>query len=731
MTEVRRDLDGFVQQDENGLSHLDLAVDGITCAGCMAKIERELKSVPGVTGARVNLTSHRLAVDWDAGQTAPDSFLERLQKIGYSAFPFDPKQISKVQADRSKTLLRALAVAGFAAMNIMLLSISVWAGNVTGIAQETRDLLHWISALIAIPAVAYAGQPFFRSALVSFQARNLNMDVPISLAVLLAVGMSIFQTFTSARDAYFDSAVMLLFFLLVGRFLDENMRRRTSSLAENLVTLRGQSATRREDDGSLTEVPLSALAPGDLVHVAAGERIGVDGEVVSGMSDIDLSLVTGETAPERVEPGSKVIGGTLNQSGNLLIRVEAVLKGTVLEEIGRLLENAAQVRARYVQLADRAARAYVPIVHSAAALTLIGWLIYGADWQSALLNAISVLIITCPCALGLAVPVVQVVASSVLFRAGVLISSGDALERLAEIDTVIFDKTGTLTMPVPQVLNTDEIAPDLLQRAGRIAAASRHPLAEAIARAAGVDTPLEGVTEEPGRGVRASGASGEIRLGNAEFCGLDPEALPELTTGSRIWYREGEAPPVEFRLAQSLRADAKSTIDQLKALGLEVEILSGDTEAAVAAAAAELGIDHWRAGLKPADKIARLEQLQAEGRKPAMVGDGLNDAPCLSAAHASLSPVSAADISRAAADFVFMGDGLAPILTALATARMSRRLMLENLGFAALYNTIAVPLAVLGFVNPLIAALAMSGSSIIVTLNALRTHLLNRTSKPE
>ncbi len=731
MTEVRRDLDGFVQQDENGLSHLDLAVDGITCAGCMAKIERELKSVPGVTGARVNLTSHRLAVDWDAGQTAPDSFLERLQKIGYSAFPFDPKQISKVQADRSKTLLRALAVAGFAAMNIMLLSISVWAGNVTGIAQETRDLLHWISALIAIPAVAYAGQPFFRSALVSFQARNLNMDVPISLAVLLAVGMSIFQTFTSARDAYFDSAVMLLFFLLVGRFLDENMRRRTSSLAENLVTLRGQSATRREDDGSLTEVPLSALAPGDLVHVAAGERIGVDGEVVSGMSDIDLSLVTGETAPERVEPGSKVIGGTLNQSGNLLIRVEAVLKGTVLEEIGRLLENAAQVRARYVQLADRAARAYVPIVHSAAALTLIGWLIYGADWQSALLNAISVLIITCPCALGLAVPVVQVVASSVLFRAGVLISSGDALERLAEIDTVIFDKTGTLTMPVPQVLNTEEIAPDLLQRAGRIAAASRHPLAEAIARAAGVDTPLEGVTEEPGRGVRASGASGEIRLGNAEFCGLDPEALPELTTGSRIWYREGEAPPVEFRLAQSLRADAKSTIDQLKALGLEVEILSGDTEAAVAAAAAELGIGHWRAGLKPADKIARLEQLQAEGRKPAMVGDGLNDAPCLSAAHASLSPVSAADISRAAADFVFMGDGLAPILTALATARMSRRLMLENLGFAALYNTIAVPLAVLGFVNPLIAALAMSGSSIIVTLNALRTHLLNRTSKPE
>ncbi len=722
----KRDLSRYIKKGDDGLCQLDLAVDGITCAGCMAKIERELKSVPGVENARVNLTSHRLAVTWQEARVVPDIFLAALERIGYSAFPFDPEQVSAAHNERSRYLLKALAIAGFAAMNIMLLSVSIWAGNVSGITPATRDLMHWISALIAIPAVAYAGQPFFQSAITSIKSRNLNMDVPISLAVILAVLMSIVQTFTSSRDAYFDSAVMLLFFLLIGRFLDENMRRRTTDLAQNLITLQGHSATRIEPDGTHMEVPLSSINPGDEIYVAAGERIGVDGIVTSGTAQVDLSLVTGETMPEQVEKGGRVIGGTLNLDGNLTIKTTAVLEGTILAEIGKLLENAAQVKTRYLRLADRAARAYVPLVHSAAAITLIGWLIAGQGWQPSLLNAISVLIITCPCALGLAVPVVQVVASGVLFRAGILVNSGDALERLAQVDYIVFDKTGTLTSPEPRVLNADEIDSEDLVLAGKLAAASRHPLARAVAVAAGVDKPFADISESAGRGISSVQGGAELRLGSAEFCGV--KTPPEHSKGlsSTIWFAKGKSQPVAFHIAQNLRRDAAETIAKLRAMGLEMEILSGDAQEAVAAAAKTLGIENWRAGLKPADKINRLAELEAEGYKVAMIGDGLNDAPALGAAHASVSPVSAADISRAAADFVFMGDRLGAVVTALKVTRLSRRMMLQNLGFAAVYNMITVPLAVFGFVNPLVAAFAMSGSSIVVTLNALRARLVFR-----
>ncbi len=725
----QRDLSQYIKNNDDGLCQLDLAVDGITCAGCMAKIERELKAVPGVESARVNLTSHRLAITWQDSKVIPEVFLRALERIGYSAFPFDPEQVNASHKERSKYLLRALAIAGFAAMNIMLLSISIWAGNVSGITPATRDLMHWISALIAIPAVAYAGQPFFQSAITSIRAKNLNMDVPISLAVTLAVGMSLVQTFTGARDAYFDSAVMLLFFLLVGRFLDENMRRRTSDLAQNLITLQGQSATRIEPDGARIEVPLSSIKPGDEIHVAAGDRIGVDGVVISGASQVDLSLVTGETLPEKVAEGDRVIGGTLNLAGSLKIRATAVLEGTILAEISKLLENAAQVKTRYVRLADRAARAYVPLVHSAAALTLIGWLILGLGWQGALLNAISVLIITCPCALGLAVPVVQVVASGVLFRAGILVNSGDALERLAQVDYIVFDKTGTLTAPEPGLLNINEINKDDLALAGKLAVASNHPLARAVALAAGEDTPLDNITETAGQGISTILGGISLRLGSAEFCGVKTAPVPSENLTSTIWFVKGKEAPVAFHIAQKLRKDAAGTISRLRAMGLDMEILSGDTRDAVSALATSLGIKDWRSGLKPADKITRLAELESKGLKVLMVGDGLNDAPALSAAHASISPVSAADISRAAADFVFMGEDLGAVVTAIRVTRMSRRMMLQNLGFAAIYNMIAVPLAVLGYANPLVAALAMSGSSIVVTLNALRARLSLRERK--
>ena len=727
MSGALHDYSSFTKTGEDGLCHIDFAVDGITCAGCMTRIERELKAVPGVKKARVNFTQHRLAVDWEDGRTAPETLVRKLARIGYTAFPFDPDQLDERQSARSKQLLHALAVAGFSAMNIMLLSISIWSGNVTGMDPATRDLMHWISALIAIPTVAYSGRPFFASAWTGLRAGNVNMDFPISLAVVLATAMSLVQLYNGARDAYFDSAVMLLFFLLVGRYLDENMRRRTRALAHNLVALQGQAVSRPGPDGSLMQVPLSSVRPGDEVFVAAGERIGVDGVVLSGNSAVDLSLVTGETRPQPVETGGRVIAGTLNLTGNLRVRTEAVMEGTVLAEIGKLLEKAGQTRARYVRLADRAARAYVPLVHSAAAIALVGWLIAGAGWQDALLTAISVLIITCPCALALAVPVVQVVTSGVLFRSGILLNTGDALERMAEVTHIVFDKTGTLTLPEPRLVNSADIDPEILRPAGRLAAASSHPLAVAVARAAGMPAPVENAREMPGEGIMAQADGMLLKLGSAAFCGAAGIDEPSDDQASTIWFRAGEAKPVVFRIAQLLRPDAARTVRQLKAMGLGVEIISGDNDTAVRRAALELGIDDWQAGLTPARKIEHLEALEKSGLKVAMIGDGLNDAPALRAAHASMSPVSAADISRAAADFVFMGEGLFAVATTVRISRLSRRLMLQNLTFAALYNSIAVPLAVFGFVNPLIAALAMSGSSMMVTLNALRGRLAGRT----
>ncbi|MEP5066079.1 heavy metal translocating P-type ATPase, partial [Roseibium sp.] len=404
-----RDWDAFVTPAEEGAVHMDLAVEGITCAACMGEIERGLSRLPGIRKARVNLTSQRLAVDWDTGQTGADQIVAELSRLGYTAHPFDPASQKDRQDQTGKNLLRCMAVAGFAGMNIMLLSVSVWSGNATDITPETRDFFHWLSALIALPTVAYSGRPFFKSAFSALRAGRLNMDVPIVIGVTLAVGLSLIQTMQHQHHAYFESAVMLLFFLLVGRYLDHNMRGRTRSFAENIAALKAEVAARIGADGTVREVPLSKIEPGDMVLVMAGDRVPVDGVVVDGRSEIDQSLVTGETILHPVEKGTQVYAGTLNGDGTLKVRVSAATGATLLDEVNRLLETATQAKSLYVRLADRAAQLYAPIVHGAAAVTFAGWMLAGADWQPALVIAISVLIITCPCALGLAVPAVQVV----------------------------------------------------------------------------------------------------------------------------------------------------------------------------------------------------------------------------------------------------------------------------------------------------------------------------------
>ncbi len=722
------DFSHYVKSPGAGLLHLDLAVEGISCAGCMAKIERNLSKIPDVTSARVNLTDRRLALEWKAGSVDPATFVDRLAELGYKAYPFERAGAETKEAERAGSLLRRLGVAAFAAMNVMMLSIPVWSGNVSDMLPEQRDFFHWLSALIVLPAAAYSAQPFFSSAFGALRARSVNMDVPISIGIALALAMSLVETASHADHAYFDAAIMLIAFLLAGRYLDQNMRRRTRAYAGNLAALKAETATKFINGGEIRTVPVAAIQPGDIVLLRPGERSAVDGNVVEGRSEIDQSLVTGETLPIMVGPGSPVFAGTQVRSGALRVRVAAASEQTLLAEIARLLDNALQSRSHYLRLAERASRLYAPVVHATALLTMLGWLILGATFHDSVVTAIAVLIITCPCALGLAIPAVQTVASGALFSSGVLLNSGDAVERIAQIDRVIFDKTGTLTLPELDVANATNIPADVFRLAGRVALSSRHPVAAAVARAAGEKSPLPGIEEEPGQGVHGLLDGREIRLGRPSYCGADrlaDEILSRDPEASVVAFRHGDV-CVVFAVRQRLRPDAAAVVETLHRYGIAIEILSGDREPAVRAAAHALGIHEWRAEVTPVDKIARIDDLMRHGFKVMMVGDGLNDAPALAAAHASMSPVSATHISQSVADAVFLGERLAPVATAIGISRKAARLMRQNLWLAVIYNALAVPIAVAGLVTPLIAAAAMSGSSLLVMLNALRARVRTR-----
>ena len=706
-----------------GLRRIEFIVPQANCAACMPDIEGKLGQTAGVTAVRVNLTGRRVAVTWRDGEAEPQAFLDQLAAMGYQARPFDPRETGLLNDDKEgSALLRALAVAGFAAGNIMLLSVSVWSGA----EGATRDLFHWLSALIALPTVAYAGRPFFRSAVNALRHGRVNMDVPISLGVTLASAMSLFETFNHAEHAYFDASVSLLFFLLTGRYLDHMMRARARSAVSQLMTLNAEGATTVTADGSRRYVAARELKPGMTIAVAAGERIAADGIVTAGTSDLDRSLMTGESAPDSVKPGDAVHSGVVNVTGPLLIEITAAGNDTFLAELIRLMSAAEQGQSRFIRLADRLARYYSPAVHVLAATTLIGWLLLGAGWHSALMTAIAVLIITCPCALGLAVPAVQVVASGKLFRAGIMIKDGAALEKLSGVDTVIFDKTGTLTQGAPELVSPKLLPADTLALAAGLAQASLHPLSRALVRHAttcGITaSTLDDVAEHPGAGLSARWKGREVRLGSRAWCGLaeapHDEGLLEFS-----FKVEGQQ-PVLFAFQDALRADAAETVASLQAAGLDVHMLSGDREAAVRRVAQATGITHVMARATPQAKLAFVEALGAAGKKVLMVGDGINDAPALAAGYTSMAPSSASDIGRTAAETVFMGHSLAAVAFARDIGRRSQRLARENFALAIGYNVLAVPIAMAGLASPLIAAVAMSTSSIIVIANALRLGLV-------
>ena len=679
-------------------------VPGIKCAGCIGKIEREMARVPGIETVRVNFSAKRVAIRHDPA-IEEDALVAALERLGFEAQTVAANPLSRDDRE-TKALMRALAVAGFGMMNVMLLSVGVWSGA----DGSTRDLFHLLSALIALPVIAYSGRPFFSSAKMALRHGRTNMDVPISIGVLLATGLSLYETLTGGAHAYFDGATMLLFFLLAGRALDAAMRGRTRTAIGALLSRMGRTAGVVQPDGSLRRVAAENIEPGMVMIVAAGEALAADGKVEDGASTIDNAMLTGESAAEPVGPGSSVHAGTINLGQPLRVRVTAAAQDTAIASIARLMDEAGQSRSRYVQIAERASRLYAPAVHLMAALAFTGWMLAGAGLHQSLVVAIAVLIITCPCAMGLAVPAAQVVAAGALMKRGLLVKDGSALERLAEVDIAVFDKTGTLTRGEP-VADIDALNPCARRIALALAQHSRHPLSRGLAivleNAGVMPAAISGAEEQPGKGIFARLDDQPVALTRSVSGGGNAS---ELTIG-------GQSFAIPF--VDAMRPDAADAISCLRDLGIDSRIVSGDRTEAVAEVARALGI-FGRGSVRPEGKLEELERLAREGHRPLMVGDGLNDGPALAAAHASMAPGNASDVSQQAADAVFVGAGLMPVALGVRVARATMRIVRQNFTFAVIYNGLAVPLAIAGLVTPLIAAIAMSVSSLAVVGNSLR-----------
>ncbi len=728
-------LSQWVEHLDGNRESIEFLLPTIHCGGCINKIETTLKKMDGVHKARVNLSTKRLSLEWDGQKQSASNFFEAISGLGYDARPFNSAAAASMSQDETgKKLLRAVAVAGFAAANVMLLSVSVWAGA----EGTTRQLFHWISALIALPAIVYSGRPFFYSAVKALAHKGLNMDVPISLAVILAAGMSLFETIIGGPETYFDAAVTLLFFLLIGRYLDHMMREKARSAVSQLLTLNTVGATVVSDDGSHVYLPVDELTLGMTVLIAPGERVPVDGVIISGVSDVDRSIVTGEALPEKIQHGAKVEAGIVNLTGPLEIKVTAIGKDTFLGEVITLMETAEQGKARYMRIADRAASIYAPAVHGLAAITFFGWLwVTGGDWHSSLFIAIAVLIITCPCALGLAVPAVQIVANGILFKRGVLVKDGSALERMADIDTVIFDKTGTLTTGDFSVKVDRSVSSETKQVIAALARTSIHPLSKSIVKLFSSEPnakiTLDNIVEYPGMGIQADWLGKTVQLGSPRW--ITQQKSTSIEKQSRVVFAIDGKVKAAFLFEDSIRDGASSVISQLIQQGKNIIVLSGDSQSAVETLATRLGINNFFAQLSPKQKVQFVEKEIARGKKVLMVGDGINDAPALATATASLAPSSASDIGKTAADMVFTGSSLVSVLDVLDISRRATRHVHQNFGMAILYNLVAIPLAMFGFATPLFASIVMSSSSILVTSNALRLRLapkskISKTKNP-
>jgi Cu2+-exporting ATPase len=679
------------------------SVPTVHCAACIGKIERGLAHLSGVVSVRVNLSMKRLTV---TGPVAADAVLDAVEKLGFEVFPLDAQSLIVTQDGVGRALLTRMAVAGFAMMNVMLFSVAIWSGAT----DATRDLFHLISAAITLPVVLYSGQPFFVSAWSALRVGRLNMDVPISLAILLASAMSLFETLQGGHEAYFDAALSLTFFLLIGRYMDHRTRSAARSAARELTALEVHTAERMIGEQTQT-VAVNDLHVDDIILVPTGARVPVDGVLLSGDALMDRSVLTGESAAVTLAAGDILQAGEINLTAPLRLRALSVGADTSLRRMAALVETAENARNSYTALADRAAQIYAPAVHTLALLALLGWWAATGDFRHALNIAIAVLIITCPCALGLAVPAVSTAAVSRLFSAGFLVRHATALERLAEVTHIVFDKTGTLTRPTVQLPDSLTARDKAIVRA--LAQSSMHPLSRALVTALANTHAAEvhDITEVAGQGVTGIFEGGTVQLGRGPWVGSDHAGL---------CLRVGDAAAQPLEVPEALRpgvADAIQNID------MPCEVVTGDTDLPAQALAAQLSLPVI-SNATPEAKLDRLQTLADEEERVLMIGDGLNDTAALAKAHASIAPSTALEASRNAADIVILKDSFADLPLILRVARATRRLSQQNFGIAAVYNCIAVPIALAGYATPLAAALAMSLSSLTVLANAQRMRFI-------
>lgn len=743
------DLDEVQQEfvDISGeLREIQLSVEGIHCAACVWLIENGLTALPGVAEARVNLTGRRLRLRWDQTRIQLSEALRRLGELGYAAVPFDPVSAELALQRHHRTLLYRLAFAGFAAMNLMWISIALYAGADQG---EFRPLFHWVGAGLALPTLIYAGGPFLVSAWHGLRQHRLDMDLPIALGAVITALYSLVVTLSGQGEVYWDTVVNFLFVILLGRYLEALSRRQAVSATQRLLDLQPRAATRLRN-GEETLVPIRAVKPGDVLLIRPGEAVPADGEVLDGDSQLDEAMLTGESRPVTRVPGQRVAAGTLNLSNALQVRVTEVLRDTQLGRILQLVEEAQASKAPIQGLADRIVPWFVAITLGLALLTGLLW--WSVDRGAAILAATSVLIITCPCAFGLATPMAIAVATGSAARHGLLIKTGAVLERLSGATRVVFDKTGTLTLGRPTLVALVDAQGLLWQAdsgqalatqhrqwlasAAALERLSTHPLARALsdfARHQALETPVLTVEQtrmQPGRGVAGRVAGTELVLGSAlwldeQGIALD-ERLETILDASRwpaatvLHLAVAGQEKLRLVLHDALRPDAEAAVAALGACGLQVSLLSGDRPAAVQALAARLGGIEAIGGVLPEGKAAVVARLRASGETLVMVGDGVNDAPALVEADVGMALGSGTEVSMASADIVLTGSELAQVPQTLVLARRTLAIIRQNIGLSIGYNLLMVPLAMAGLITPLIAAIAMPLSSLAVIGNSTR-----------
>ena len=719
-----------------------LFLDGLRCAGCVHSVERGLQAAPGVLEATANYTTHRALVRFSPNETDPSALVRVVEALGFEATPYDPAALDRPAQSAQRSALVRLLVAAFLAANVMMVAIALYIGAFEGQAPEVRRGLRWLAIALSLPAVTWCAAPFWRGAWRGLQQRRLTIDVPIVLGFGTAFATNIAGTIAETHHLYVDSAAMIVFLILLGRTLERRARGRASAAVDRLTALTPATALVIEADGTLRSVEAAGLQPGDRVRVAPGETIPADGRIVRGSSEFDESLLTGESMPVLRECGTEVTGGTLNANAEVDVEILASPSAGTLARLAAVLERAQAERPQIQRLADRIASVFAPTVVVLAAATAIAWTLAGSGAFEAALAASAVLIVACPCALGLATPVAITVAVGRAASLGILVKSGEALERCAAVDKALLDKTGTITpgnVAVTAVEAAEGFGPDeVLQLAALAEGASTHPVARAITRTAtakGRAASLAGVTEgdrsnRPGRGVAYECAERRILVGSAGFLESEGVSIPEaLGDAGRALAEEGQslawvasegAAAGVIALIDPPRDDAREGIARLRALGVEPELLTGDHRAAAERVAALAGIDRQRAGVSPEDKLAAVRREQEGGARVLAVGDGINDAALLAAADVGCAMSCGADVTLHAADVVVRAPRVTAIPELVELARATFGRIRENLGFALLYNALAIPLAATGRLDPLWAAVAMSASSLAVIGNAAR-----------